>query len=137
MKELKVATSSLRLISHRENRSKGNIGEILAVRYLKKNGFSILERNFSPKTNFQGGEIDIIAEKGGMTHFIEVKMRSSADFGYGRESVTARKQKTIRRLAERYLVSRGIYQTASCCFDVIEINGTYANHTIELFENCF
>ena len=119
------------------NRTKGNIGEVIAINYLQKNGFKIIERNFSPKTNFQGGEIDIIAQKNGMIHFIEVKMRGSADFGYGRESVTMHKQKIIRRLATRYLVSRGIYQTAACCFDVIEINGTYANHKIEFLENCF
>ena len=120
------------------NRVKGGIGEVLAVRYLQNNGFSILERNFSPKANYQGGEIDIIAKHlSGRIHFIEVKMRENNNYGYGRESVTAYKQKTIRRLATRYLVEKGIYLTASCCFDVIEINGTYANHTIEFLENCF
>ena len=130
------------------NRARGNIGEALAVRYLQNKGFSILENNYSPKTNFQGGEIDIIAlgpkgrtsgasQHGDMIHFIEVKMRGNSDFGYGRESVTVHKQKIIRSLATRYLVSKGIYQSAACCFDVIEINGTHANHTIEFFENCF
>ncbi|HXK35402.1 MAG TPA: YraN family protein [Candidatus Paceibacterota bacterium] len=47
----------------------GEIGEDLACRFLMKNGFSILERNYTKKW----GEIDVVAKKGGVLHFIEVK----------------------------------------------------------------
>ena len=131
-----------------DNRAKGTHGEVLAVNYLKQKGFEIIARNYSPKSNFQGGEIDIIAlkppspaappplqkgELSGVIHFIEVKSRTSDKFGLGREAVTPAKQKIIRKLATLYLVQRGIYDTASCCFDVIEINGTQIEH----FTNCF
>ncbi len=47
----------------------GSLGEDLAVKYLKSKGFSIIEQNFRMKL----GEIDIICEKSGITHFVEVK----------------------------------------------------------------
>jgi len=115
------------------NRAKGTLGEKLAAKYLRDNGFEILVQNYSPKANFQGGEIDIIARKGDRIHFVEVKSRSTDRFGMGREAVTVQKQKVIRKLAARYLVERGLYDTASCCFDVIEINGD----RVEYFFNCF
>ncbi len=47
----------------------GELGENLAVRYLKSKGFSIIERNFTLKQ----GEIDIIAKKSKIIYFFEVK----------------------------------------------------------------
>lgn len=47
----------------------GELGEDIACRYLDKKGFKITDRNYTKKW----GEIDIVAEKGGVTHFIEVK----------------------------------------------------------------
>jgi len=115
------------------NRTKGNQGESLAADFLFKNDFKIIARNFSSSTNFQGGEIDIIAKRGETIHFIEVKSRQSDKFGLGREAVTLAKQKIIRRLATLYLVQNGSCDTASCCFDVIEINSGAVEH----FINCF
>ena len=48
----------------------GNESEELATRFLEEAGFSIVERNYYAR---KMGEIDIIAEKGGVLHFIEVK----------------------------------------------------------------
>jgi len=47
----------------------GNIGEKLAARFLVKQGFKIVERNYRKKW----GELDIVAEKGKVLHFVEVK----------------------------------------------------------------
>ena len=50
-------------------RKKGNIAEEVTVSYLKNNGFTIKDQNYLKKW----GEIDIVAEKYGKVHFIEVK----------------------------------------------------------------
>jgi len=115
------------------NRIKGTVAEIAATQYLTENGFSILECNYSSSKNFQGGEIDIIAKRGGRIHFIEVKSRTTDKFGTGRESVTAYKQKTIRRMAIKWLVTRGLWDVVPVSLDIIEIN----NGIIEYYENAF
>ena len=72
-----------------KSKSIGDMGERRAVKFLKKKGYKILETNF--KTNF--GEIDIIARKGDYICFVEVKTRSSDNFGEPREAVNFHKQK--------------------------------------------
>ena len=69
----------------------GDMGEKKAVKFLKKKGYRILETNF--KTKF--GEIDIIAKKEGCICFVEVKTRSSDNFGEPREAVNFYKQQKI------------------------------------------
>ena len=119
------------------NRARGIAGEVIAMNWLRKGGFEILERNYAPKANLHGGEIDLIAKRGGTIHFIEVKMRATDGFGSGREAVTPSKQRTIRRLATRYLASRGLYERVPCCFDVIEITARGTDVHVEFLENCF
>lgn len=90
----------------------GEIGESLACKYLEKQGFSILERNYTKKW----GEIDIIAKKKGITHFIEVKSKTvePAFFTYYKEdtgfdpkdNVHYWKIKKLRRTIESYLISQ-------------------------------
>ena len=120
-------------MNFQSSRTKGEEGEERAVQYLEQNGFSILARNYSPKTNFQGGEIDVIAKRGSRIHFIEVKFRRTDAYGAGRESVGAAKQKSIRRLASMWLVKNKLYGVAPISFDVIEITA----QKIEYLENCF
>jgi len=55
----------------------GKKGEELAVEFLRKEGYKILDRNWT----FQKAEIDIIAQKESLLAIIEVKTRSSLDFG--------------------------------------------------------
>jgi putative endonuclease len=57
----------------------GEIGEHVAVRYLKSKGFTILERNYTRKW----GEIDIVAQKGDFLHFVEVKSQTISHFVKG------------------------------------------------------
>ena len=68
------------------NKVLGNCGEDAAVKYLKKNKYIVTERNF----NVRGGEIDIIAKKGGYVIFVEVKTRTSDDYGGGVVVVTGK-----------------------------------------------
>jgi len=111
----------------------GNNAEDLACAHLLKNGFKILQRNYSLKSNNQGGEIDIIAQKGERIHFIEVKARTTNTYGLGREAVRFQKQRTIRKLATHYLVVHKLWERVPVSLDIIEITCGKVEH----IENCF
>lgn len=81
----------------------GRRGEDEAARYLVERGYVILERNFRRPV----GEIDIIARHGGTLVFVEVRARSTDDFGLPQESVDRRKKSRLRRAAACYLADRG------------------------------
>ena len=81
------------------NQEFGALGEKLAAKYLKKNGYIILEKNYRNKL----GEIDIIARKGEEIVFVEVKSRSADPYLGGAYSVDQRKQFHILRTASAYL----------------------------------
>lgn len=77
----------------------GNKSEKKAERFLKKKGYTILDRQFTS----QYGEIDLIAQDGEEVVFVEVKARRSAAFGHPEESVTKSKIKKIAATGEIYL----------------------------------
>ena len=60
-----------------EKQKIGRLGEDIAVKYLENKGFLVIERNYLKKC----GEIDIIAKKAGITHFIEVKSVTRENLG--------------------------------------------------------
>ena len=105
------------------NRYSGIEGERLAVEYLKKSGYKILERNFATKT----GEIDIIAQDKNYLVFVEVKARDNTKFGQPIESITIQKARRIIRTAEWYLLYKK-KQNSLCRFDVIEVLRGEVNH---------
>lgn len=76
----------------------GQSGEKLAVEFLKKQGFKIIETNFKCKF----GEIDVVAREGGILVFVEVKTRSSNQFGLPEEAVGYRKIQHIIKSAQVY-----------------------------------
>ena len=102
----------------------GNAGEEFAARVLEDAGYVILETNYRTKI----GEIDIIAVRDGVLHFIEVKTRSGDEFGYPADAVTDSKQNTIRRSADLYM-SRRKLMWRSVSLDVMEV-------TFNLIEDC-
>ena len=79
----------------------GKKGEDLAVNFLKRNGFHIVRRNFT----FRRCEIDIIAQRDNWLLFVEVKTRSSLEFGHPEEFVDAEKAARIVRAAEEFIYS--------------------------------
>lgn len=93
----------------------GPWGEEKAARFLRLRGWHIEERNFSCRY----GEIDLIARRGDVLAFIEVKTRKNDAHGEAREFVTAAKQQRILSAASLYLSERdsGLQPR----FDVIEI----------------
>ncbi len=106
----------------------GRVGEKKAVDFLKGKGYKILETNY--KTHI--GEIDVIAQDKDVTVFIEVKLRSSYDYGSGAEAVNARKQEKYFKVATEYLV-RNNKMDAPCRFDVVEIENGEINLIIDAF----
>ena len=116
-------------------RERGNWGEEKAAQFLRRKGYRILDRNFSCRQ----GEIDIVAEKGGIVAFVEVKLRKNADFAEAREFVTARKQARILAAAQLWLHVHACEKQPR--FDVIEVyapNGADASSIrIEHLENAF
>ena len=113
-------------------RTRGQLGENLAVEYLQKKGYLILERNF----RFERGEIDIIAEINGVLVFVEVKSRSSKIFGEPEEAVTPSKQRQIRNVAEGYLFKNNI-DDRECRFDVIAVEYKGTTTTIRHLQDAF
>ncbi|MFT3903653.1 MAG: YraN family protein [Niabella sp.] len=77
----------------------GKNGEALAADYLVGKGYQILHQNW----RYSHYEIDIIASKGKKLHFVEVKTRTTAFYGYPEESVTRKKFKHLQRAADEYL----------------------------------
>lgn len=117
------------------NKVLGNCGEDAAAKYLKKNKYTILERNFF----IRGGEIDIIAQKGDYVIFAEVKTRTNDDYGGGLSAVTYAKQQHLIKAAQMYLMDKG---DCSARFDVIVVKGCmkgnkFVLENIEHIENAF
>lgn len=80
----------------------GKHGEELAVQFLSKHGYKIIDRNF----RIRGGEIDIVALQANTLVIVEVKTRTSHKFGLPEESITRYKLKFLERAAKFYRSSR-------------------------------
>lgn len=94
----------------------GKEGEEIAAKYLAKNGFEILVRNYQ----YGHGEIDIVAKDGGILVFVEVKTRRNLEFGEPEYAITKRKIQQIKKMAELYLFDKEI-EEVDCRFDVVAV----------------
>lgn len=94
----------------------GKWGEQVAASYLEARGWDILQRNW----RCRHGEIDLIARDGQTLVFVEVRTRSTLQYGTAAESVNWRKQQKLRQLALHYLAAN-----QTCCpsfrFDVVTL----------------
>ncbi len=113
-------------------KDKGKIGEEIAVKFLTKKGFKILRRNY----RYGKGEIDIIAMDGDKLIFVEVKTRTSDRFGTPEDSVTIKKRKQLRKIAEAFLQTNEV-EFSECRFDVIGIVLKKGKLEINHIENAF
>jgi len=84
----------------------GKLGEDLAHRMLRRRGFTVIARNYRPPSG--GGEIDLIAMEGGTLVFVEVKTRSSTEFGTPEDAVDSEKRAFIERAARDYARRRRV-----------------------------
>lgn len=94
----------------------GRAGEKIAIDYLLKNNYQIIKKNFTCRW----GEIDIIAKKGDILYFIEVKTRRSLKYGFPEESVNYFKLNSLKRAVNFFLKKNKI--KAKMKLGVISIN---------------
>ena len=78
-----------RRLRYRKHGNLGQHGEDLAHRWLRRNGFTVVARNWRPPQG--GGEIDIVAWEGDSLVFVEVKSRASGDWSAPERDIDARK----------------------------------------------
>ncbi|MCM8780042.1 MAG: YraN family protein [Candidatus Omnitrophica bacterium] len=116
----------------RDNSDLARIGEELAVEFLKKKDYKILERNFRTIL----GELDIIAKDKETICFIEVKTRSSDKFGLPQESIDRLKQRKLSQAAMIYLKDRNLLQKPAR-FDVVSVLNPQQDLKIDLIQNAF
>ena len=94
----------------------GLAGEEVAAETLRKKGYRILARRFRCRL----GELDLVAELGGVVVFVEVKCRTGERYGPPSSSVTPVKRERMARVA-RYFLARNRTGDERCRFDVIEV----------------
>jgi putative endonuclease len=109
----------------------GREGEDLAAEYLRKQGYKILERNYSTRN----GEIDIIALHQGEVAFVEVKTRTSDAYGAPELAVNPRKQGRMIKAALGYIKQKKLHQMP-CRFDVVAISAG-AEQEVQIIRNAF
>ncbi len=92
----------------------GSLGEELGCRYLKEKGYTILATNYCNTSGRRMGEIDIVAQKGKVIVFVEVKTRlkSDKDDVLPEAGITPEKLRKLERIAGHYLREKGSLSSA-------------------------
>ena len=114
-----------------EHNELGKLGEEMAVDYLLKEGYSIVETNWT----FQKAEIDIIAQKGGTLAIIEVKTRSSLEFGLPQDFVKPKKIQLLVKAVDAFVTQNDL--DLEVRFDIIAINKEDKSFVIEHLIDAF
>ena len=120
-------------MKHRDTRALGRLGEDLAERHLVAAGFRILARN----VHLRHAELDLVALDRATLVFVEVRLRRSARFGSGEESVDARKRRRIAAAAAELLARGTLPRTARVRFDVIAIDAAVDPPRVTHFRDAF
>lgn len=114
-----------------EHNELGKTGEEKAVEFLQKNGYAILQRNYV----FQKAEIDIIAQKGDILAVVEVKTRSSLEFGLPQDFVKPKKIQLLVKAINEYIIENDLDVDAR--FDIISVYKNGSVYEIEHLEDAF
>jgi putative endonuclease len=109
----------------------GKLGEQLAAEYLQKNGYVILETNWV----FQKAEIDILAQKDNILAVVEVKTRSSIDFGLPQDFVRPKKIQLLVKAVNGYVNENDL--DLEVRFDIIAISKKGQEFVIEHLTDAF
>lgn len=113
-------------------KTSGDRAENLALNYLKQRKFKLEQRNF----NCRYGEIDLIMWDQNYLVFVEVRYRSSTDYGGPLESIDNVKQAKLRRAAEFYLIQTKRTDCA-CRFDILCLKGSLNKPDYQWIANAF
>ena len=109
----------------------GKEGEAEAARFLQGKGYEIMACNF----RYQHAEIDLVAKKGKMMVFVEVKTRTNLSFGNPEEFVSYAKAKLVMKAAEHYIFTHNWQFDVR--FDIVAVsvtgNGMSVNHVEDAF----
>ena len=114
-----------------EHNELGKLGEEMAVEFLRNDGYEILETNWT----FQKAEVDIIAKKSNILAIVEVKTRSSVEFGLPQDFVKPKKIRLLVKAVDEYVISNNL--NAEIRFDIIAISKENSNFIIEHLEDAF
>jgi len=114
-----------------EHNELGKLGEEMAVEFLQKNGYEILETNWT----FQKAEVDIIAKKENILAIVEVKTRSSLDFGLPQDFVKPKKIQLLVKAVNEYVVTNDL--DIEVRFDIIAIHKEGKTFAIEHLIDAF
>ena len=120
-----------------EHNKTGNIGEKLAARYLQEHGFTIVDTNYNRKW----GELDVVAKRGGVTHFVEVKStRNPEDERQPRpvERIDGQKVRRLARAVQTYAAEYGVsLETGAwqCDICIVYIDAATQHADIEYIDN--
>lgn len=109
----------------------GKLGEQMAVEFLKKDGYSILETNWV----FQKAEIDIVAKKANVLAVVEVKTRSSIDFGLPQDFVNPKKIQLLVKAVNEYVILNNL--DVEVRFDIIAVSKRDNRFKIEHLQDAF
>ena len=113
--------------------SLGKAAEDIAVRYLKKQGVKILQRNF----HCRFGELDIIALDEQILSFVEVRYRKNETLLTAIETIDERKCRKLLKTSAFYLNFEKKYQSYQCRFDILTITGNLKQPHVEWIKNAF
>ena len=109
----------------------GKKGEQLAVDFLVENNYDIVERNY----RFDKAEVDIIAQKADVLAIVEVKTRSSLEFGNPQDFVKPKQIKNLVKAVDEYVTVNDL--DVEVRFDIIAIVKENKDYKIEHLENAF
>ena len=115
-----------------DRKTLGARGEEIAVAYLIRQKYRIIETNFRCRC----GEVDIIARDGKTLVFVEVKTRRTASYGLPQLAVTPFKQRQISKAALTYL-SKNRLMEENARFDVVSIFLLDISPTVDHIKNAF
>jgi len=96
----------------------GRRGEDAALAHLESAGLRLLERNY----RCRAGEIDLVMQDGPTLVLVEVRLRSSADYGGAAASVGRAKQRRFTLAAKHLMLTRPEYRRLPARFDVIALD---------------
>lgn len=114
-----------------EHNDLGKLGEELAVEYLQKDNYQILQTNWV----FQKAEIDILAQKGNTLAVVEVKTRSSIEFGLPQDFVKPKKIQLLVKAVNEYIIQNDL--DVEVRFDIVSVFKNNEAFEIEHLQDAF